>query len=71
METLKFKTTIKCSGCVATVTPFLNAAAGEDNWEVETNSKDKVLSISGACSIGAEEVIKAVQDAGYKAEQIN
>jgi copper chaperone len=71
METLKFKTTIKCSGCVTTVTPFLNAAVGEDNWDVDTSSKHKLLSISGNGSIGAEEVIKAVQDAGYKAEQIN
>jgi copper chaperone CopZ len=71
MEALKFKTTIKCSGCVAAVTPFLNDAAGVNNWEVDTDSKDKVLSISGDGSIGAEVVIKAVQDAGYKAEQIN
>jgi hypothetical protein len=30
MDTTKFKTNIKCSGCVEKVTPFLNESLGED-----------------------------------------
>ena len=66
METTKFKTTIKCSGCVAQVTPFLNEALGENNWEVDTNNPSKVLTVVGEQD--QTKVIQAVEKAGYKAE---
>ena len=66
METIKFKTTIKCSGCVAKVTPFLNEALGEDNWEVDYNNPSKILTVVGENDKGR--VVQAVEKAGYKAE---
>ena len=68
METTKFKTTIKCSGCVAKVTPFLNEALGEDNWEVNVNDASKVLTVTGASD--KTSVINAVEKAGFKAEAL-
>lgn len=70
METVKFKTNIKCSGCVSKVTPFLNESAGASNWQVDIENPDKVLSISAGKEIALEDIIKAVQQAGYKAERI-
>ena len=70
METVKFKTNIKCSGCVAQVTPGLNNAAGENNWQVDITSPDKTLSISDE-NIDVDQIIKAVQKAGFKAEPVN
>lgn len=69
-KTLKFKTNINCSGCVAKVTPFLDEAEGIHHWEVDTASKDKTLSVQ---SEGAteEEVIEKVQKAGFKIELLN
>jgi copper chaperone CopZ len=67
METVKFKTTIKCSGCVATVTPGLNEAAGANNWQVDLQSPDKVQATDKDV---ATEVIKKLQEVGYKAEKI-
>ena len=67
MET-KFKTNIKCSGCVAAVTPFLNEAVGQGAWSVDVNSPDKVLTIKEDKEKDA--VINAIQKAGYKAEQL-
>ena len=49
METKKFKTNIKCSGCVATVTPHLNEAVGEANWNVDITDPAKILSVNGRC----------------------
>ncbi|SHN29191.1 heavy-metal-associated domain-containing protein [Chitinophaga sp. CF418] len=69
METQQFKTNIKCSGCIATVTPYLNEVAGENAWKVDTAAPDKVLTIS-ADKVAAEEIIQAVQKAGYKAEKL-
>lgn len=68
METTKFKTTIKCSGCVEKVTPFLNEALGEGNWEVDYNNPSKVLTVAGEKD--KTKVIQAVEKAGYKAETL-
>lgn len=66
MEAIKFKTDIKCSGCVAKVTPHLNAAFGEDNWEVDTTNPSKILTVVGETN--EAKVREAVSKAGYKAE---
>lgn len=68
MENLKFKTTIKCSGCVAKATPFLNEALGENNWGVDYNNPQKVLTVVGEKD--KTKIIKAVEKAGFKAEQL-
>jgi copper chaperone len=70
METIKFKTTIKCSGCVATVTPGLNEAVGANNWQVDLQSPDRVLTVNTNDTNKEKDVIKKLQDAGYKAEKI-
>lgn len=68
METIKFKTDIKCSGCIAKATPYLNEVFGEDNWEVDTTNPSKVLTIIG--EINEAEVKAVVAQAGYKAEKM-
>lgn len=68
METIKFKTTIKCSGCLANVTPFLNEALGEKKWEVDIKNPSKILTVEGEDD--ETKIIKAVEKAGYKAEKI-
>jgi copper chaperone len=68
METIKFKTNIKCSGCIATVTPFLNEALGQENWQVDINDPSKVLTVMGKNN--EEKVIEALEKAGYKAEHL-
>ncbi|MBI3221191.1 MAG: heavy-metal-associated domain-containing protein [Bacteroidetes bacterium] len=68
-EVYRFKTNINCSGCVAKVTPALNAAKGIQHWEVDTNVKDKILSIHPQ-GISKQEVIEAVKSSGFKIETI-
>lgn len=68
METLKFKTNIKCGNCIATVTPFLNEAVGEGNWDVDVKDPKKVLTVAAAT---ADTVRQAIEKAGYKAEPLN
>jgi copper chaperone CopZ len=63
----QFKTTINCGGCVAAVKPHLDAAAGICHWEVDTASKDKILSVHSN-GITKEQVMATVQKAGYKIE---
>ena len=66
---MKFKTNIKCSGCVAAVTPELNNAAGESRWKVDVQNPEKVLTVD-ADGISSDEIIKAVSRAGYQATEI-
>ena len=68
METIKFKTNIKCTGCLAQVGPALNETAGENNWQVDLNSSDKTLTVQG--DLQEAEIIAAVKKAGYAAEKI-
>ncbi len=68
METIKLKTNIQCSGCIARVTPFLNEALGENNWEVDINNPSKILTVVGESD--KTKVISAVEKAGYKAESL-
>lgn len=71
METVKFKTTIKCSGCVATVTPYLNEAVGENNWQVDLQDANRILTVNTTDVSKENEVIQKLQQAGYKAEKIS
>jgi copper chaperone len=67
---LKFKTNIKCGGCIATVTPVLNNLEGINKWEVDVNNPDKVLTVE-AQDAGAEtKLVNALKEKGYNAEKI-
>lgn len=68
METKKFKTNIKCSGCLATVTPHLNEAVGEAKWNVDISDPSKILSVPG--DTNESKIVEAVQKAGFKIEKV-
>ena len=70
METLRFKTNIKCAGCVAKVTSQLDEYAGENAWEVDVTSPEKILTVKSD-NITADTIISAVKTAGFSAEKIN
>lgn len=69
MNTLQFKTNINCGNCVRAVTGFINDVAGIDQWEVDTDNPDKILTVHGE-NVNAEDVIEAVEDAGYNIELV-
>lgn len=66
---LKFKTNINCGGCVAQATPHLNQACGVGNWNVDTSNPEKILTVHSD-HVSAEQVTKAVEEAGYKIEKV-
>ncbi len=68
-NSLQFKTNINCDGCIAKVTPFLNETKGISHWEVNTASKDKILTVQ-TDSITKEEVMQKVHEAGFKIEML-
>jgi copper chaperone len=69
MTDFKFKTNIKCGGCIAAVTPFLDKVNGIEKWEVDTANLDKVLTVT--CNlIDTSSIENAVKEAGYSIEKI-
>lgn len=69
MNTLKFKTNVNCSGCIATVTPHLNQIKGIGKWSVDTSTSQKVLTVESE-GISPEEITSVLKNAGYQAEVI-
>lgn len=67
METLKFKTNIKCGGCIATVTPVLNNIPEIAKWEVDIDNPEKILTLETNEQLDAETVINALEKVGYTA----
>lgn len=70
METLKFKTTIKCAGCMEKVTPFLNQKLSPEEWNVDIFTPAKVLTVISD-KVTAEEVEATVKQAGFQIERIS
>lgn len=70
METLKFKTNIKCEGCKQKVTPYLNKLKGIKNWEVDLSNSDRVLVVTGEL-LHPQKVTEALALAGYIGEKMS
>lgn len=64
METLRFKTSLKCGGCVKAITPGLENMNSIEKWSVDLESPDKVLAVEASEDI-SDQVIDSVKKAGY------
>ena len=69
MEIIKFKTNVESQEALAKVAPYLDKEESISKWSIDTESADKVLSVSGA-DLSAGAIEKAVEQAGYKAKII-
>ena len=70
MKTIEVKTNIMCGVCIDKVTPVLNEKIGENKWKVDITNPKKVLTVTGG-NVNEQDVITAVEAAGYKAEQLS
>ncbi len=69
METIVFKTNMKCAGCIEKITPAMNELAGMDHWIVDLTNPDKTLTVS-AEGVQTKDIQTAVEKAGFKAEKL-
>jgi copper chaperone len=67
MKTAKFKTTIKCGACVEKVTSSLNETVGQENWQVDLTSPERILTVQSD-TVSPEKVVETLSKVGYKAE---
>lgn len=68
MESIKFKTTLKCDGCVTKITPELNKIAGEGNWAVDLQNTPKILTVTA--NVSEKEIKEALETEGFHAEKV-
>jgi copper chaperone len=70
MKKYQFKTNINCSGCIAQITPYLDANNEIKSWKVETLNPDKILTVETE-HLSGEMIEAIVKNAGFKAQPIN
>ena len=64
METLKFKTSLKCGGCINAIKPGLESLDLAGKWNVDLENADKTLSVEAPEEM-AEKILDSVKKAGY------
>nr|WP_294858564.1 hypothetical protein [uncultured Fluviicola sp.] len=69
MKKYQFKTTIKCTGCLAKVTPFLNEKLSTGEWNVDIFTPSKILTVE-TDKMTAEEIEAKVKEAGFQIDRL-
>lgn len=69
MKTLKFKTNIQCTNCLAKVTPKLDEQSDIQSWDVDLQDPERTLTVKTE-NLQAEDIKKAVLKAGFLASLI-
>ena len=67
MQILKFRTNIANQDYTEELTQSLNQVTGLSKWEVDSESEDNILSVSGE-KLNPQDIEDAIQKAGFKAE---
>jgi copper chaperone len=70
MEELRFKTTLKCDGCEEKITPGLNAIDEVEEWDVDLDSEDKILTVVVTKNV-EDKIIEAVEKVGFEITKID
>lgn len=74
MKTLRFKTNLKCAGCMYAIKPYMDNIEGIQAWDVDLNSPDKIVEVKTETA-DPEQIRKAIEkgisEAGYTVELVN
>ncbi|GAB3833893.1 copper chaperone [Pontibacter rugosus] len=69
MEVIKFKTNVENEEAISRVAPFLDNEESISRWHIDTESRDKLMSVSGT-DLNPQQIENVVKQAGFKAEII-
>jgi len=69
METLKFKTNLKCGGCITAIKPELEKLDGLGQWKVDLTVPERILEVETSPDKAAS-ILEAVKKAGYEISQL-
>lgn len=68
MKKAQFKTNINCNSCIRSVTGFIADVEGIQNWEVDTENPEKILTVEGDFKTAA--LVEAIEDAGFDVVEV-
>lgn len=66
---MKFKTNAKCGACEAAIRMKLNGVVPNNDWSLDLDSPNKVLTVNG--DVSAADIMEAVKDAGFRIEPLD
>ncbi|MCK5169613.1 MAG: heavy-metal-associated domain-containing protein [Bacteroidales bacterium] len=73
MKSIKFKTSLKCDGCINAIKPGIDAIKEIESWKVLLDTQDKTLEVNFKDS-DENELSSLIQDAvtkaGYNIEKL-
>lgn len=69
MTKMQFTTNLKCSGCVAAITPGMDSLSAVKSWKVDLAPATKILEVEGDENAEGE-ILQVVAQAGFSAERI-
>lgn len=69
MSKYRFRTNLKCGGCIQSIRPYLESIRNIREWSVDLNDPDRILTVDSD-DLDPDMVIKAFAAAGYKAESL-
>lgn len=67
---MRFKTNARCGGCTAIITDALSVLAPKEEWTIDLQTPDKILSHTGSTDVDATAVLELVRGAGFQIEQL-
>lgn len=73
MKILKFKSSLKCDGCVNAIKPFMDSLAEIDSWNVDLNNPDKIIEVNTSeesDNMLSDKISKGIAEIGYTTEKI-
>ena len=69
METLRFKTNLKCSGCIAAISHGLDKIEGIGEWKVDLSSPDRILEINTPAEKEGD-ILETIRKAGSEISRL-
>jgi copper chaperone len=73
MKKLKFKSSLKCNGCVNAIKPFMDSVEEISSWNVDLDSSEKIIEVNTNnqnISDLEEKLSKEITKIGYTIERI-
>jgi len=69
MQTLQFKTTLKCGGCVDKIKSDFDNDQSIESWTVDLQTNPKILTVTGE-NITVEHIEQLLSQSGFKGELV-
>ncbi len=66
---MKYRTTLKCAGCVSKIEPILAAYPQVKSWGVDLKMKEKILNLEGE-SIPFDQIEEQIKSLGFELDPI-